>query len=363
MAGSTRMTIQTKGQPFHCFWTSLIVNRGERKNSTMPREKHNVASRENQSGFDQEQYDILKRCSAKRNIADWNSYRAEHPEATIRLQNVDLRGGSLEGAQLSEANLAGARFERADLLAADLRNADLRKANFENANLWGATLRGANLEGARLVSCNLENADLTGADLERADLRGANLEEAIADEIDLDRTAINIDAEDCGLGWPDEAEVVFDLADDITYSEFMSLIRCMEKLSLIVGGSLPNLNEVQISHHIDERTDRGANEMENMVSINIPASIAENLREIFLWAMTAARPRNEVVATEAAAGSRDSEASDRLRGLLTNAGFSENQRETILANQTLSSMEVERMMEDINAVANLVGGRRIYFQA
>ena len=326
-------------------------------------EADNATSRENHGTFDQEQYNILKRCSDKRNIAEWNSYRAEHPETAIRLPNADLRGGSLEGAQLSEADLAGARFERADLLAADLRNADLRGANFENANLWGATLSEANLEGARLVSCNLENADLRGANLKRADIRGTNLEEAISDGIDLDRTAINVDAEDCGFGWPDEAEVVFDLADDISYSEFMSLIRCMERLSLIVGGSLPNLNEIQISHQIEQRAARRENEMENTVSINIPASIAENLREIFLWAMTAAQPGNEVVAAEAAAGNRDSEASDHLRGLLRSAGLSEKQRETILANQTLASTDVERMMKDIHAVANLVGSRRIYFKA
>ncbi|MHC4166393.1 MAG: pentapeptide repeat-containing protein [Planctomycetota bacterium] len=329
----------------------------------MPSEANSTTSRENQGTFNQEQYDILKRCSDKRNIAEWNSYRAEHPETTIRLQNADLRGGSLEGAQLSEANLAGARFERADLLAADLRNADLRKANFENANLWGVTLSEANLEGARLVSCNLENADLRGANLVRADLRGTNLEEAIADGIDLDRAAIRIDAEDCRPGWIEEAEVVFDLADDITYGEFMSLMRCMETLSLIVGGSPPHLIDVQISHHIEEHAARRENEMENMVSVIIPMSIAENLREIFLWGMTAGQAGNEGAMAETVGCKRDSGACDHLRELLTNAGFSENQRETILANQTLSSMDVERMMKDIHVVANLVGGRRIYFQA
>ena len=172
-----------------------------------------------------------------------------------------------------------------------------------------------------------------------------------------------MDAEDCGFGWPDEAEVVFDLADDIIYGEFMSLMRCMETLSLIVGGSPPRLIDVQISHHIEDHAARRENEMENMVSVIIPMNIAENLREIFLWAMTAGQERNEVVVAETAACNGDSKASDRLRELVTNAGFSENQRETILANQTLASMDVERMMRDIYAVANLVGGRRIYFKA
>ena len=336
---------------------------GEGENLTMASERDNATCQETQRKFNQEQYDILRRCSEENNIAEWNGYRAEQPETPIQLQNADLRRARLEGAQLAGASLEGARFEGADLLATDLRNADLRKANFENANLWGATLGEANLEGARLVSASLENADLRGANLEKANLRGANLEGAIVEGANFKGATVEIDTEDNLPGSKEEVEVVFNVADDIDYNEFASLIRCMERLSLIVGGSPPHLNEIQISHHIEEHVARGGTEMDNMISINIPKNVAENLHEIFLWGITTGQARNEGAEAETVAGKEDSGACDHLRELLTSAGFSENERETILANQTLPSMEEDRMLEDIRFVANLIGCRQIYFQA
>ena len=97
----------------------------------MAAEADRTALQENRAGFNQQQYDILKRCSENRNIAEWNNYRTRQPDAAIELQNADLRGANLEGAQLGGGNLRGARFDGADLLAADFRGADLRNAGFE----------------------------------------------------------------------------------------------------------------------------------------------------------------------------------------------------------------------------------------
>src|ERR1700687_83896 len=60
---------------------------------------------------------------------------------------------------------------------------DLRGVSLENANLVGADLRNANLSGvclrgARLREADLSYADLSGADLSYCDLRGAHLENA-----------------------------------------------------------------------------------------------------------------------------------------------------------------------------------------
>jgi uncharacterized protein YjbI with pentapeptide repeats len=77
----------------------------------MARENDNATSHEDQSRFNQKQYDILKRCSEQKNIMEWNSYRAEQPEVRIHLQNADLRKTKLEGAKLSGASLQGAQFE------------------------------------------------------------------------------------------------------------------------------------------------------------------------------------------------------------------------------------------------------------
>jgi hypothetical protein len=318
----------------------------------MARVNDKATSQEDQSRFNQEQYDILKRCSEKKNITEWNSYRAGQPENKIYLQNADLRRAKLEGVKLSGASLEGAQFEGADLFAADLKKADLRGANLEKANLWGATLIEANLEGACLASANLENADLRGANLEKANLWGANLEGAIVEMVTKDSTP----------GSKEKVEVVINLANDITYEEFVSLIKCLERLSLIVGGSLPHLNEIQIRRHIEEHAAWAATAMDNKISINIPKNVAENLHGIFLLGIAAEKARNEGAEAETGIGKKNSEACDSLREFLANAVFSENERNTIFANRIFPNMEEDEMIEDIRPVANLVEYGRIHFQ-
>ena len=304
--------------------------------------------------FNQEQYDILKRCSEKKNIAEWNNYRAKHPDTKINLQHANLGRTRLEGAKLKEANLEGARLEEADLLAADLRKADLRRANLEKANLWGATLSEAHLEDASLASANLENADLRGAHLERVNLQGAHLEDAIIPE----------GAKEILSGLKEEVEeeeAIINLVDDITFEEFIRLIKCLERLSVIVGGALPHLNAIQIRHPIEAHAACLGTEMGNMISIHIPKIVAENLHEILPVGITAGQVRTDATKAETVAGQQDLGARDGLRGILINVGFSEHEQNAILANPALANMEVDRMMEDLGVVAKLVECSRIYF--
>ena len=316
----------------------------------MARENDNATSQEDQSRFNQEQYDILKRCSEQKNIMEWNSYCADHPEIRICLQNADLRKAKLEGAKLSGASLQGAQFEGADLFAADLKKADLRRANLEKANLWGVTLCEANLEGACLASANLENADLRRANLENANLWGANLE----------GTIVEMATEDSLPGSKEKVEVVINLVNDITYKELVSLLKCLERLSSIIGGSLPHLNEIQIGQHIEDHAAWAATAMDNRISINIPKNVAENLHGIFLLGIAAGKAINE--GAETGLGKKNSEACDSLRELLANTVFSENERNTIFSNQMLPGMEEDKMIEEIRPVANLVEGGRIHLQ-
>ncbi|MEJ2705663.1 MAG: pentapeptide repeat-containing protein [Sedimentisphaerales bacterium] len=294
--------------------------------------------------FNQEQYAILRRCSEQKSIAEWNNYRAEHPKTEINLQNADLKRASLEGVKLNEANLEGARFEGADLFAADLRKADLRRANLERAKLWGATLSGANLEDASLVSANLENADLRGALLERVDLRGANLQDAIIPE----------GLEQSRSGPKDEVEAIINLVDDITYREFISLIKCLERLSVILGGSLPHINRIQITRPIEVRPTSSGTEMQNMISVDIPRSVADNLHGLLPVGVTADQDRIDITLEETETG-------DALQTVLANAGFSEDAQRAVMTNPMLPQMEKDKLMEDLGIVANLVECGRIYF--
>jgi len=320
----------------------------EGKDLIMSGENYNLTSQEDQSRFNQEQYDILMRCSQQKNINEWNSYRAEQPGVRIHLQNADLRRVRLEGAKLSGADLEGAQLEGADLFAADMKKANLRGAKLEKANLWGATLCEANLDGASFASANLENADLRGANLEKANLWGANLEGAIVE------TATEYNQP----GSKEKVEVLIKLVNDITYKELVSLLKCLEKLSSIIGGSLPNLNEIQISPHIEEHAAWAATALENVISVNIPKNVAENLNGIFLLGIAAGKAVGKGAEAEIETDKNKSEARESLRELLANAVFSESERKTVFSNQT----EEDRLIEEIRPVANLVESGRIHFQ-
>jgi hypothetical protein len=74
--------------------------------------------------------------------------REEYPTGWVpSLQNANLEGAFLCGANLRKVNLSGANFTRADL-----RGADLDEANLAGANFLGADLRGVTFGDSRLPS-------------------------------------------------------------------------------------------------------------------------------------------------------------------------------------------------------------------
>ena len=110
-------------------------------------------------------------------------------------KDIDFKGATLRGANLTNADLTGAYLTNADLtgaylIGANLRYAYLTDANLTRANLTDAKLTDAILTGATLRYANLAYADLTGASLAYADLTGAsltrvNLEGAFLTDADL----------------------------------------------------------------------------------------------------------------------------------------------------------------------------------
>ena len=126
--------------------------------------------KENKEGrrFSQGQYKMLKRCSEKKDMTEWNEWREEQRDEDICLEGANLSGAYLKGAYLQEAHL-----RNAELLLAHMEN-----VHFMGADLEGAKLRRAHLESARLWWANLKDADLCWAHLEGADLSGANLKGA-----------------------------------------------------------------------------------------------------------------------------------------------------------------------------------------
>jgi uncharacterized protein YjbI with pentapeptide repeats len=89
---------------------------------------------------------------------------------------ANLKGSSLDNAQLDEMTARGVDFTGCSMRGARLRNADFTGANFADANLDGADLSGSELAGV-----NLQGAILTGVDIEALGLPSETLSGCVRD--------------------------------------------------------------------------------------------------------------------------------------------------------------------------------------
>lgn len=97
--------------------------------------------------------------------------------------NMDLRGWSFKGQNLSGANfegadLEGACFIDAILVSTNFEGANLKNTDFSCANAWDANFNNTNCKDALFLSANLTEASFEGADLDGASFVQANLTEA-----------------------------------------------------------------------------------------------------------------------------------------------------------------------------------------
>ena len=119
---------------------------------------------------------------------------------------MDLRGISLVGRELTELNLSGYDFTGADLSRADLSRSNLTQAVLHQVNLRRAKLNGAEFSGADLSesilnecvaercglgATNLTRASLISARMPYASLSRANMTHADCRAIDLSGARIN----------------------------------------------------------------------------------------------------------------------------------------------------------------------------
>ena len=97
--------------------------------------------------------------------------------------NMDLRGWSFKGQNLTGANfegadLEGACFIDAILVSTNFEGASLKNTDFSCANAWDANFNNTNCKDALFLSANLTEASFEGADLDGASFVQANLTEA-----------------------------------------------------------------------------------------------------------------------------------------------------------------------------------------
>ena len=108
-------------------------------------------------------------------------------------ENMDLRGVSFKGQNLTSANFSGANLEGACfidaiLVSTNFEGANLKNTDFSCANAWSANFNNTNCKDALFLSANLTEASFEGADLEGTSFAQANLTEASledAQNIDL----------------------------------------------------------------------------------------------------------------------------------------------------------------------------------
>ena len=106
----------------------------------------------------------------------------------VNLSGLDLSGANLSNTSFHRANFSGVnlkgsslrnfRCNNCDFSGANLQRSDLYKAKFESTNLSGANLRGIRTYQTAFSYANLTGADFRGADLRSAFFSFANLTDA-----------------------------------------------------------------------------------------------------------------------------------------------------------------------------------------
>jgi uncharacterized protein YjbI with pentapeptide repeats len=130
--------------------------------------------------FSQKQYEMLKRCSDKKDITEWNEWRDKNPDRDIELENVDFSGWNLKKVNFGTwtYRVYRCRTSKVYLRKAKFSNADLKYANFHFAHLEDVDLYHAHLEEARLSFAHIERGVILGTHLDRAAFVEAHLERA-----------------------------------------------------------------------------------------------------------------------------------------------------------------------------------------
>ena len=146
-------------------------------------EENNKKRHENQPRkFDQQQYDMLKRCSDAKDMTEWNEWRKANPREDVLLGEANFKGFWLARANFMKGTIYNDRtgedikysgdvhFEGANFEIANLERANFFQAHLEKSRFWH--VRGRE---AQFVDAHLEDADLSVAHLEESNFHGASL--------------------------------------------------------------------------------------------------------------------------------------------------------------------------------------------
>ena len=109
---------------------------------------------------DLDQYEMLKRCSDKKDMTEWHNWLQEHSDEGIWLEGAELSFTNLENAWLKYAKLKEVFLNYANLNEAKLRCADLEGAKGGYIHLKMADLLRANIKGATLTAAIVDGSTI-----------------------------------------------------------------------------------------------------------------------------------------------------------------------------------------------------------
>lgn len=127
-----------------------------------------MSEAEKKPRFNQDQYDMLIRCSDKKDITEWNEWRNAHPIEEIFLEGAHFINAHLEGVFFINAHLEGAFFSIVHLEGANFSGAHLENAYFIAAHLEDAIFnKSYTNKGTSFLNCSINrNTDFREVSLE-----------------------------------------------------------------------------------------------------------------------------------------------------------------------------------------------------
>ena len=172
-----------------------LGKQGNLKSEKMNESNLGTDKLKDQRRFSRQQYDMLKRCSEKKDMTEWNEWRNLNPAQDVLLEEADLKECWLKGVLLNtkgsshfsgEVHLEGAIFTRAHLIEANfecshMESAQLYAADLTRSRFWLAHLEEAFLNDSCLEEAQLNSSYLKGAIFYHACVKGARFSAAIVD--------------------------------------------------------------------------------------------------------------------------------------------------------------------------------------
>jgi len=139
--------------------------------------------------FDEEQYQLLLKCSAQMDITDWNNWRLDNPDVTVWLQGpaANFDKCNIKGANLRNAHLEGATFRRANCSKVDFYRARLEDTSFWNAqcvyaDFWQSRCVSTLFYGADCYCANFSDAHIEDSSFSHSNCKGARFSHSAIDQ-------------------------------------------------------------------------------------------------------------------------------------------------------------------------------------